>query len=696
MISKTNDDWFEPIPIDEYILLNKHSSDNIPDTCPIDEALPDGLDVRCGPILRLLGTLENGESNYRGSIMLVVKKNEIKPKITFKIGNASNEEVEPTFENGEFPSVLFFEQDEFEFWRFNINLNLVEYEQKIQYYINGTFKKSQQFFIPAVNESMNVVSFSCNGFSLGTDTSNYKSSLWLDVLKKHAKQHYHVMLGGGDQIYCDSIKIKSSLLEEWANEISVHKKREWKVSDDMLKQFENYYLHAYLDWFGKGYWVGTNGKTLQKIFPLTMAQIPSVNIYDDHDIIDGFGSYADATMAQDVFATIGNVAYKYYMLFQHQISLDEKAYSNDPSWILGNKQGPYIKQPSHSNFMRLGKEISLVGIDCRTERKLKQIVSPSTYNLIFQRLNKEIKQNPETKHLLVMLGVPILYPRLVWLEAILTNPVLKPIKKLAARGIINRGLVNEFDGGVEVLDDLNDHWCSKNHKRERNELIKNLMEFGAENGVRITILSGDVHLCCIGRLKSKYYHHPHSHPLHLSSDEAENKNFDTLNHPQTDARLIFNVISSAIINAPPPSAMASLLDRRSKIHHFNKDTDEDIIPIFNKDTDGSQRDNLQFLNKRNWSDLILAKQSYLYKDQVDQGISKFPSSLFDDDLSQMEKRELNERYVKYPLLNDSLVTTLHVENDGNDFEANTASYEVLIPKLEGKYTFDSAPIKHLA
>lgn len=42
--------------------------------------------------------------------------------------------------------------------------------------------------------------------------------------------------------------------------------------------------------------------------------------------------------------------------------------------------------------------------------------------------------------------------------------------------------MNEFDGDVEVLDDLNDHWCSKHHKRERNKLIKDLMEFGAKKG----------------------------------------------------------------------------------------------------------------------------------------------------------------------------------------------------------------------
>ena len=73
------------------------------------------------------------------------------------------------------------------------------------------------------------------------------------------------------------------------------------------------------------------------------------------------------------------------MLFQHHINPEEKLHLSDPSWVLGSTTGPFIKQKNHSVFMRLGKEISLLGLDCRTERKLKQIVNPSTYNIIFDR-----------------------------------------------------------------------------------------------------------------------------------------------------------------------------------------------------------------------------------------------------------------------------------------------------------------------
>lgn len=691
--------WFEPLPIADFQYINKLTGENVPKELPIGEPIG-GLDIRCGPILKLVGTLEDNAKNYRATILLVTKvesNDAVQPKITYQIGPAVDEGSKPSLTVGEFPGTNFFTENGFQFWRFNVDLTLVDYEQKIKYFINDCYKQSYQFFVPSLEQSMNVISYSCNGFSLGCDPKEYKSSLWFDVLQKHAKQHYHVMLGGGDQIYSDSIKLHSKNLQKWFSERNPMKKRMMKVDDETIREFENYYLNHYMAWFGKGFWEGSSGRTYQALFPMSMSQIPSVNIYDDHDIIDGFGSYHNSTMTQDYFRTVGNVAYKYYMLFQHHMSPHEDAHNSpkaEPSWILSDTSGPYINQKNHSNYVRLGKEISLLGLDCRTERKLNEIVKPGTYKKVFERLKNEFKNAPEVKHLLVMLGVPILYPRLVWLEWMLSSPVLKPIKALAAKGVISKGLVNEFDGGVEVLDDLNDHWCSANHKRERNYLVKKLVDFGASHGVRVTILSGDVHLCCIGRLKSKIHTYPNFHVLTDYPEDIEKENIDILKHPELDPRLIFNVTSSAIVNAPPPDAMATLLKKRSKIHHFNKNADEDVVPLFLQNPDGKPRDNHLFLNKRNWADLIIAKQS-IYKEEVDTHIRKFPAPISDASQDTLKNKQIDSTHAKYPLYSDSLVTTLHVEDDPNDFECKTAGYEVLIPRLSSKFKLDKVDIKHL-
>ena len=116
----------------------------------------------------------------------------------------------------------------------------------------------------------------------------------------------------------------------------------------------------------------------------------------------------------------------------------------------------------------------------------EEVLSEATYNLIFERCRREILEG-ETKHLIVLLGIPIAYPRLVWLENLLTSRVMDPVKALGRAGMLG-GFTNKFDGGVEILDDLDDHWTAKNHKMERNWFVQELQELAAEKSVRVTIL----------------------------------------------------------------------------------------------------------------------------------------------------------------------------------------------------------------
>ena len=61
-----------------------------------------------------------------------------------------------------------------------------------------------------------------------------------------------------------------------------------------------------------------------------------------------------------------------------------------------------------------------------------------------------------------------------------------------------------------------------------------------------------------------------------------------------------NIISSAIVNTPPPDTLADLLNKRNKIHHLDDETDENMIPIFTHDVTGKPRNNKRLLNRRNW------------------------------------------------------------------------------------------------
>ena len=80
------------------------------------------------------------------------------------------------------------------------------------------------------------------------------------------------------------------------------------------------------------------------------------------------------------------------------------------------------------------------------------------------------------------LGIPIAYPRLAFLESVLSSK-FNPLVTLGRTGSLGlKGFVNKFNGDAELLDDLvlisfpllalayranfllkNDHWTSKHH-----------------------------------------------------------------------------------------------------------------------------------------------------------------------------------------------------------------------------------------
>lgn len=397
------------------------------------------------------------------------------------------------------------------------------------------------------------------------------------------------MIGGGDQIYNDGVRVNGPL-KPWTDIGNPHKRRQFPFDEKMRQDCDQYYFNNYTRWYSTEPFASAN------------AAIPQINIWDDHDIIDGFGSYTDKFMKCAVFRGIGGVSFKYYCLFQHHTAppistfttdapqtmtanadgtagADPRQLENtyvyrrtadDSSWIVGKSPGPYVEERSRSLYMRLGKHIAFCGIDARTERTRHQVNYPETYDLIFSRLEREFAESAGAiKHLILLLGVPIAYPRLAWLENIFTSPLLAPLRLLNKRFGVAGSLFNKFDGNIDLLDDLDDHYTAKQHKHERRELIIRLQQLSQKHSIRVTILGGDVHLAACGRFYSNGSH-------------------DTL--AENDPRYMANIISSAITNKPPPKPVANLLARRNKIHHLRDgNTDETLLDMFNEQPGGQMK-----------------------------------------------------------------------------------------------------------
>ncbi|RCI07999.1 hypothetical protein L249_7789 [Ophiocordyceps polyrhachis-furcata BCC 54312] len=432
------------------------------------------------------------------------------------------------------------------FWRFNIEVELRERQQRIAYRINRG--PPAAFWVPARGQTMNMVFYSGNGFGpdVRPDDLSGPDPLWRDVLNTHQTQPFHVMIGGGNQIYNDGIAEESDLVANW---LYTRGADDTVFSAEMQHELESLYLGRYSLGFSQG------------LYGLATSQIPMVNMYDDHDVLGACGSLPHHLLSGPVFAGIGAVAFKYYMLFQHQ-SLPTETESSEPSWILGLHPGSYMHELSRSVFVSLGGKTALLAVDCRTERTESTVVRETTWEKMTNRLYAELRRG-HMDHLLVLSALPVAFARP---ENSFTSMLMSPVKTLGRRASMDK----MADGG---------YWVTRAHKRERGIIVEDLQDLAIDKSMRITVLSGNVNLAAAGQFSS-------------------NPRLSLAKH--RDPRYIPNIITSAVADAPATHKVAEMFGRRVKVHRFDKQTDEGMIPLFRHGVDGRRRSNAHFMPRRSW------------------------------------------------------------------------------------------------
>ncbi|KAF9138774.1 hypothetical protein BG015_002266 [Linnemannia schmuckeri] len=266
-------------------------------------------------------------------------------------------------------------------------------------------------------------------------------------------------------------------------------------------------------------------------------------------------------MKSSVMTTIGAVSRRFYLLFQHHTT---------PSLV--PHHGFFSSGVGENILASLGPSTSMLVLDARSERTKNVVCSDQTYDLAFAKMYHEIPQG--TRHLLVLIGVPIAYPRLVFAENLMGS-VGSVLGGLASA----KSVVNKLNGEPELLDDLNDHWTAKAHKQERNKFITRLQNFANDRKIRVTFISGDVHCAGVGRFTAK------------------------ISPPEKDPQLMYQVISSAIVNEPPPEGVIRLLHFQDKVHILEGrvKTYEDMYPMFTQDVNGQPLQLDKLLPRRNYS-----------------------------------------------------------------------------------------------
>ncbi|OMJ21159.1 hypothetical protein AYI70_g3643 [Smittium culicis] len=520
-----------------------------------DPLIPIREDGILGPVLQFVNT-DLSTAEWVGSVLLLVPRYYPTPTVSF---------IDPLFidcplygqptEIGGFKESVFI--------RYDIRIPLhYDHEKTIIYCINSSQTK-YNFNIPSQTTQWRWNFWSCNGWSLNV-TDKAKSELggndvvWEDLLEKHKKVPFHVQIGGGDQLYCDLLW-KDPVWDTFYSAKEKAAKKSFPFSDDMAA-FANefFFVHYVVNFF------------YTSKFTQAIATIPVSFIIDDHDIFDGWGSYPDYLHNSNVFQCLKTIAFKNFLLFQLQTNHE-----------LSRNHG-YFGHEGYSWLKYFGPKISILGADTRFERNLEYVISEKTYDEIFNRL----RQLPASvKHLHVITGVPIIYPRLTVVENTLSLMSKYSVTKFSIfqKDGALATISNQF-GEPELLDDLNDHWTADIHKKERANFVIRLQEVSRIQRIRVSFVAGDVHCAGAGR---------------FATDVGKML-------PENDYRFMPQIISSAVMNVPPPNAVIRMAHYSAKKYMLDSYTNEEMYTMFEKDVNGKNppNNNKKLLGRRNFSSFV--------------------------------------------------------------------------------------------
>ena len=390
-------------------------------------------------------------------------------------------------------------------WRWDFSLPQTASEQAVSYQLDGI---TYGFAVPAKGAIPVLAYASCNGFSdpkLMKQVAQ-KNALWSRMARLHAGTDtvrerrfgpQHILLLGGDQIYSDTLWHDLPSIAAWCDQNwSLRAKASFTktMQTELQGFFENLYLSR---------WAQPEVRAM-------MAAVPSVMMWDDHDIFDGWGSYPKEQHNCPVYQGIFGVATDYFKLFQLQAT-DVPP----PATLPG--------QAHFSNAYRIGG-LGLLVLDMRSERSPRnddrqrfcpdQVLSETSWAAVYRWLDAQT----DLQHLLIMSSIPVVHPSFEALEKMLAF----------------------LPGQQELEDDLRDHWTSHSHREERLRFIHRLLRLSAEKSCRVTLLSGDVHVAAVGVIESD------------RNDVAPN------------ARVINQLTSSGIVHPAPVATARYFLEQACK------------------------------------------------------------------------------------------------------------------------------------
>jgi PhoD related phosphatase len=434
-----------------------------------------------GPVLKFLGVQNN---EWGVSVLMVLPAAQAAPQI---VANGSAQTTQKLMDLTGTGSTA---------WRTSFSVPMQAAARKVNYSVDG---ESYDINVPALGAMPCIAYTSCNGFSdpkLMKDVAD-KNALWTRLHKLHTKREltrdqvhgpFHLLLMGGDQIYSDAMWVVCPLLTQWCD---LPSRQRWNAefTPELAAQVRMFFERTYID------------RWSQPEMNALMSSVPSVMMWDDHDIMDGWGSYPDEMHNCAVYQGIYRTARECFAIFQQHSAPG----SASPCVLPG--------QTAYTSEYSIGG-MALLAIDMRSER---QPEFRRGWDCIYDWMTKLETAAAPPKHLLIMTSIPVVHPDYQTIEMAL----------------------NLFPGQQELEDDLRDQWTSRAHLQERLRFIKRCLEFSAKSHCRVTLLSGDVHVAAVGVIESDR------------------------NDVPPNARVINQLTSSGVVHPAPPGVALTYLEHNS-------------------------------------------------------------------------------------------------------------------------------------
>lgn len=365
----------------------------------------------------------------------------------------------------------------FSFYRYDIDIHMDAQETKWTYALTSHLGCTRyEFLIAGRNESnWRFIAHSGNDFAINVNANERTKIggvgyMWKDILQKHGEVGgFHAQLGLGNQIFADRLWKEIPLLRQW----TATSGKDNRKTAPWTPQHEEEVSHAFFHFY--------TSHLDQPLLREAFAQIPHILTLDDHDIFDGFGSYPSHLQQSQIVRNLSRIAYQNYLLFQHHTTPEILAHVRDNLDL-------FTITGTGFHFLKyLGPSVVVLGPDTRSERTQNQVLAGPTYQGLFPKI---ATLPPSVQHCLLLLPVPIVYPRLEAAEQFasafgtgkkVATGTFNALGKVAGgvAGIVGaKGVVREgFDGvkkavgksglmsnvlspfgEVDMLDELRDQW----------------------------------------------------------------------------------------------------------------------------------------------------------------------------------------------------------------------------------------------